>query len=94
MTQPDEVMARRVEVRGLVQGVWFRASCRDVARRLGARGWVANCPDGSVAGHFEGSEQQVGALIDWCRTGPPGATVTDLAVERADPGGHCGFEIR
>lgn len=94
MTEPDEVMARRVEVRGLVQGVWFRASCRDAARRLGTRGWVTNRPDGSVAGHFEGTELQVGALIEWCRTGPPGATVTDLTVEQADPGGHSDFEIR
>ncbi|HND33564.1 MAG TPA: acylphosphatase, partial [Myxococcota bacterium] len=41
-------MALRLVIRGKVQGVWFRASARDEAQRLGLRGWVRNLPDGSV----------------------------------------------
>ena len=37
-----------VVIHGLVQGVWFRASTRDEAVRIGITGWVKNLRDGSV----------------------------------------------
>ena len=36
-----------VRVRGKVQGVWYRASAREEAGKLGLNGWVANRPDGT-----------------------------------------------
>jgi acylphosphatase len=83
-----------VVVTGRVQGVFFRASCSEQAHRLGVVGWVANRPDGSVAGHFEGGQEAVDALVDWCRDGPPRASVTGVAVEPAQDQGHRHFEVR
>ena len=82
-------------VSGRVQGVAFRASTADAARRLGLRGWVRNLPDGRVEAEAEGDRPQVETLVDWCRRGPPAARVLDLAVTWGEPRGDlAGFEIR
>ena len=94
MPVAPDVIARHVEVRGRVQGVWFRASCRDEARRLEVTGWVANRSDGSVEAHFEGPPAGVEALVDWCRGGPPGAQVVEVVVGQAHPQSYLTFEIR
>jgi acylphosphatase len=70
-----------VTISGWVQGVLFRSSTREQARRLGVTGWVRNLYDGSVEGLFEGDEQAVSQLIRWCHHGPPGAQVRDVEVE-------------
>ena len=46
-----------------VQGVFFRASTADEAKRLGGIvGWVRNTPTGSVEGEAQGSNQQLEAF--------------------------------
>ena len=69
----------RVRIDGRVQGVCFRASTRDEARRLGLAGWVRNLPDGEVEALFEGSEDALRRMLAWCRTGPRGARVDRVA---------------
>jgi len=64
-----------VSVHGRVQGVGFRESCVDEARRLGVTGWVRNCADGTVQVLIQGSPQQLAAMHDWLRRGPPLARV-------------------
>lgn len=81
-------------VTGRVQGVFFRATAQDEARRLGLNGWMSNEPDGSVAGHFEGTPEAVAALVDWCRQGPPLARVADVRVSESAPSGMAGFRVR
>lgn len=48
---------------GRVQGVFFRANTRRIARELGLTGWVKNLPDGSVEAVVEGSRAAVKELI-------------------------------
>ena len=88
------MIARRFVVHGRVQGVFYRASCRHEADRLGVRGWARNLADGTVEVHAEGAEDAVEALARWCRDGPPGAVVTDVEVELAEPSGRTGFSTR
>jgi acylphosphatase len=71
-----------VTVFGRVQGVSFRHYTSLRAMELGVNGWVWNLPDGSVAGVFEGDENAVNALIDWCRQGPPAAVVERLDLRQ------------
>jgi acylphosphatase len=89
-------MDKAVEVRvtGMVQGVSFRAYTREQARGLGVTGWDRNEPDGSVAGHFEGPDHVVDALVEWCRHGPGYADVDDVSVTEAEPSGASDFAIR
>lgn len=70
-----------LKVSGRVQGVYFRASTVEEARRLGLTGWVRNCPDSSVEVVAEGAREQLEKLIHWCRGGPPGAQVKEVSVE-------------
>jgi acylphosphatase len=87
---------KRVEVvvRGAVQGVFFRVETRDRARSLGLAGWVRNAPDGSVEAAFEGDDERVESMVDWCRRGPRGARVDEVEVTRAEPQREDGFAIR
>ena len=87
-------IARRVRVRGRVQGVFFRAWTADQARTLALRGWVRNCSDGSVEAQIEGDEAAIDELIKMIREGPPDADVADVKIGAADPEGLGDFEVR
>lgn len=67
-------------IEGLVQGVAFRASTVEEARRAGVFGWVRNVPSGAVEAIVEGEEAKVRRLIEWCRTGPPMARVDNVNI--------------
>ncbi len=83
----------KVVVRGQVQGVFFRQSCRRQAQAARLSGWVRNRGDGAVEAAFEGDPVAVSRLVDWCRVGPPGAVVTDVSVSADRPSGERGFRI-
>ena len=83
-----------VTVRGMVQGVFFRVETRDRARSLGLSGWVTNARDGTVSAAFEGDEERVQAMVDWCGRGPSGAHVDRVDVTWTEPEGERGFSIR
>lgn len=79
MTNPPTARAH-VRIHGRVQGVFFRGSMCDEARRLGVRGWVRNCADGTVEATADGARPAIERLIAWAHQGPPGALVTDVEV--------------
>lgn len=86
--------ARQVRVTGRVQGVFFRAWTRDLARELAVAGWVRNADDGSVEAHLEGERSAVEMLIDRMRVGPPSADVEDVRVDDVPAEGSNRFEVR
>ena len=77
-----------------MQGVFFRDSTRSAAASRGVAGWVRNCPDGTVLAWFEGPEDAVDSMVDWCRAGPSRADVDTVDVENMEPAGRSGFEVR
>lgn len=77
------VVARRVLVSGLVQGVGFRFSTVRAAERLGVAGWARNLADGRVEVHAQGVPAAVASLVEWLHRGPPGAAVSGLHEEPA-----------
>jgi len=68
-------------IKGMVQGVNFRYYTQREAHKRHLTGWVRNLADGSVAAVFEGEEENVEAMIQWCHHGPPSAQVTELIVQ-------------
>jgi acylphosphatase len=89
----DELVRRRVVVRGRVQGVAFRAHASERARVLGVRGWVRNRPDGSVEAVFEGTPEAVRNAVEACRRGPRWAAVEGVEEFDERPEHLAGFEI-
>jgi acylphosphatase len=83
-----------VLVRGRVQGVSFRMLTCERARSRGVAGWVQNRPDGAVEAAFEGPEEAVRSLVDWCRRGPVGAVVASVDVAWEMLQGEHEFTIR
>ena len=89
------VKAVEVHVSGRVQGVYYRASARLEAERLGLRGWVRNLSDGGVGLRLQGDPAVVDAMLDWCRHGPPAARVSRVEVSDAVPNESLStFEVR
>ena len=94
MIQTGAVIRRRVVAHGLVQGVFFRDTCRRQASARRVSGWVTNREDGAVEAVFEGERSAVQAMIDWARSGPSQAYVTKLEVIDEEPRGERGFSVR
>lgn len=80
-------------MRGKVQGVWFRDSCRRMAIDQGVAGWVRNRMDGTVEAVFEGPIEAVARCVSWCRAGPPRAEVDGIDVREEPAEGTSGFSI-
>ncbi len=66
VTAPEPIR-RRVLIKGRVQGVGFRWSCRRMAESQGVAGWCRNLPDGRVEACFEGDPAAVERAVAWCR---------------------------
>ncbi len=88
-------IARRLVIRGRVQGVGFRYAAVEAAEREGVAGWVRNLRDGGVEALVQGDEAAVERMIAWCRHGPRGARVSDVESHDATVSdGFAGFTIR
>jgi acylphosphatase len=83
-----------VYVSGKVQGVYFRATTRDTAREHGVDGWVQNLDDGRVEAVFEGPEDDVESMVEFCHEGSSAARVDDVEVTYEDPQSQEGFGVR
>jgi acylphosphatase len=84
----------RLCITGLVQGVYYRASAREQAQRLGLTGWVRNTRDDAVLLEAQGPPERLDALVAWCRTGPPAARVDGVEVSWIEPHEHdVGFVV-
>jgi acylphosphatase len=88
------MIARRLIVRGRVQGVGFRYAAVDAALHHQVAGWVRNRSDGAVEALVQGDAESVAAMIQWCRRGPPAARVTDVEIAEATPAPVAGFTLR
>ncbi|MGY0217766.1 acylphosphatase [Endozoicomonadaceae bacterium StTr2] len=89
------VVSKCVRVEGKVQGVWFRASTKEQADRLGIIGWAKNLPDGAVEVLMQGSEENIERLTVWLQKGPPAASVISVnLIANTESASDCqGFQI-
>jgi acylphosphatase len=84
-----------VFISGRVQGVAFRHYTVKTARSLNLAGWVRNLDDGRVEAVFEGRDDDIDAMLAWCRRGPSLARVDHVEIhEEALSGRERDFRIR
>lgn len=84
---------KRCLVSGRVQGVFFRASTREQALRLGVTGYARNLPDGRVEVVVCGPHDSVDELCAWLQTGPPQAQVDVCNCADLDGESYTAFVI-
>ena len=65
-------------VHGMVQGVWFRAWTRDMAREVGVTGWVRNRHGGEVEVLAQGAQDRLEIFLERLHDGPPLARVAGI----------------
>jgi acylphosphatase len=87
-------VARRLIVRGRVQGVNYRAWLGDRAAQRGVSGWASNEPDGSVEVWLEGEPGAVAEVERAAAEGPPWASVDAVDGRDEEPRGADGFGRR
>lgn len=84
----------RLVISGKVQGVFYRASCQDVAISYRLFGYAKNLPSGQVEVIAQGEKENIKRLIEWCKKGPPHAKVADVKVEwQSVQEQFSGFEV-
>ena len=87
-------MQVHIHIYGLVQGVFFRHSARQLAQELGLVGWIRNAPNGSVEAHAQGSKPNLEKFVTWCGKGPPEAKVEKVEIDwRKNLGDFEQFEV-
>lgn len=83
----------RLIIKGKVQGVFYRATAKDIADELGIKGWIKNLPDRNVEIRATATGDILQKFIDWCKQGPPKARVDDVTIEELDLQQFNGFRI-
>jgi acylphosphatase len=83
-------------VHGRVQGVYFRYFVRNIARKLGLKGYVRNLASGdAVEVQAEGEKLQLNKLLEQLKVGPPGAWVKGVEIDWSDYSGQfTDFSVR
>ncbi len=89
------MICKRFQVFGRVQGVGFRYATRQVANKLGLKGWCRNLSDSSVEVCVWGDQAEIGQLQSWLSTGPPASIVERVENHLLEMDDYPnGFEVR
>ncbi len=83
----------RLIIKGKVQGVFYRATAKDVADLIGVKGWVKNLPDDNVEIVATAAEDVLQKFIAWCKQGPPKARVDEIVIEENEAEEFKGFKV-
>lgn len=87
------MVCRKFHIKGLVQGVFYRAETEKKAKALQLTGWVRNRDDGSVICVACGEEDRLDAFETWLWQGSAASRVTDVNVEDQDLENFAEFRI-
>lgn len=85
---------RRLIIKGKVQGVFYRATAKDIADEIGINGWIRNTEAGDVEALVSGDEEQLQQFIQWCRQGPGKASVADVIIQEEAEKTFAGFLVK
>ena len=80
-------------IKGKVQGVFYRATAKQIANDIGLTGWIKNTREGNVEATVSGNEQQLEKFVRWCKQGPDKALVEEVIVTQKEEETFNGFMI-
>ena len=83
-----------VFVSGDLDGDSFTRAVADKANEQGVTGWVRTLSDGRIEAVLEGPRDEVYRVVGLCRSGPNGARVSGVQVDREPPRNEKTFKIR
>lgn len=86
-------IARKLRIRGHVQGVGYRAGALAAGQRLGLRGWVRNRHDGSVEALVAGPDIAVEQFIAWAHKGPTHSQVVEVETTSVEASADTTFVV-
>lgn len=84
----------KIQVYGVVQGVFFRASTKNAAIDNNLTGFVRNEPDGSVYIEATGTEEDIQKFIKWCHSGSSQSVVEKVDYEEIEKQEYDSFTIQ
>lgn len=84
---------KHLTIKGRVQGVFYRATAKEVATKLGLTGWVRNTGEGHVEALVSGEEERINKFVEWCWQGPKAAAVTGVEMVNAEEQNFGDFAI-
>jgi acylphosphatase len=82
-----------IEISGKVQGVFFRATAKEMAQHHNISGWIKNSEPGKVEALVTGKEEDIEEFISWCRFGPERANVEKVITAGKDLQTFDKFEV-
>jgi hydrogenase maturation protein HypF len=86
--------SKKIDVKGIVQGVGFRPFIYHLAKKCGLLGHVCNTTSG-VSIEIEGQKSQINEFIEKIKTAPPPqAVIFEIASYDIEPAGYDDFVIR
>jgi acylphosphatase len=80
---------------GDVKDLSFGYITKEKSKNLGLNGWVRKLPSGEAEAIFEGLEDKIREMVEWCKKGPEILRNNTIRVEFSDFRGEFeNFEIR
>jgi len=83
-----------IKISGKVQGVYFRASTKNMAEKWDIKGFVRNERDESVYIEAEGEDENLKQFVAWCYHGPLHAEVQHVDLKEGIIQGFARFEVK
>ena len=83
----------KINIKGTVQGIFFRKFLEEKANELDMQGYCRNLDDGSVEVIAEGRDEKVNEFVELCREGPKQAQIMNVNVEEIKHQGLKGFKM-
>jgi len=86
--------ALAITLSGRVQNVGFRFATVQKAQELDIKGFVKNKSDGTVYIEAEGAAENLNYFIEWCKEGPPAASVQNAETQEIPVQDFSSFNVK
>ena len=83
----------KLEISGMIQGVFFRRFIFEKANELELKGFVRNLDNGNVEVIIEGRDEKVNQMIEEAKKSPGQSQVKDIKVTEMKHQGMDSFKI-